>query len=211
MRVAVRLNQTVRHQREAKLVRNGPFLEVSAHQESEMNISPSRQAGFTRAFSALIVLPSLCGIAGLAFAADTGCKEVFDAMLRLPTVPYHSFTTLQLDGVGKVSSEMINDGKRLYTLSGGKWSLAKMTPQDLIAQEQRNIRNGKTACSVLRDETIDGVSATAYSTVESDDQGAATKSEVWLSKATGLPVHIKMDTPADTRYMYSGVVAPAVE
>jgi hypothetical protein len=175
-----------------------------------MNISPKRRRyGAALSVFACVCTILFCVATGRGYAADVGCNTVFDAMLRLPTVPSHSFTTMQMPGVGKITSEMINDGKKLYILQEGKWKVSPMTAQDLIAQEKENIRNNKTTCSVVRDEAIDGVGSTLYSIEESDTDGT-TKSQVWISKASGLPVHVKLDTPADTRYVYSGVAAPAV-
>ncbi len=148
---------------------------------------------------------------GIARTADGGCKPVVDAMLRLPTLPYHSFTTLQIPGAGKVSSETINDGKKIYILHNGKWKISPLTAQDLLAQEKQNVQTNRTACTVVRDETIDGVSATLYSTQEMNDDGT-TNSQVWLSKSTGLPVHTKIETSAaETRYEYSNVSAPPID
>jgi hypothetical protein len=174
-----------------------------------MNISPRPRFDPDLSVFACVCTILFCVATARGYAADASCSIVFNAMLRLPTVPSHSFTTMQMPGVGKITSEMINDGKKLYILQDGKWKVSPMTPQDLLAQEKENIQNNKTTCSVVRDEAIDGVGSTLYSIAESDADGT-TKSQVWISKASGLPVHAKLDTPADTRYVYSGVTAPAI-
>jgi hypothetical protein len=129
-------------------------------------------------------------------------------MLRAATTPHHSFTTLSVAGKSMVS-ESINDGKKIYILNAGKWRVSPMTPQNLVDQEKENIQIGKSVRSVVRDESIDGVSATLYSTRE-EGEGGATNGQIWISKATGLPVHVKIDTPAATRYVFSGISAPHV-
>jgi hypothetical protein len=148
---------------------------------------------------------TFCVTSGWVHAAETGCKAVFDAMLRAAAMPHHTFTTQDRDGKSVVS-ETIDDGKKIYVLIGGKWVVSPMTPQNLIDQEKENIQNGKSVCSVIRDESIDGVSATLYTTREE----VGTNGQIWISKATGLPVRIKTDLPSDTRYVFSGISAPDV-
>jgi hypothetical protein len=147
---------------------------------------------------------TFCAASGLAHAGEPNCKAVTDAMLRAVTTPHHSFTK-----AGSLSMEEIYDGKNIYSLIAGKWSVSRLTPQILIDQEKENEREGKVACSVVRDESIDGVSATLYS-VRAERGGDTSIEQIWISKATGLPVHLKTDVPTDTRYIFSGIAAPDI-
>jgi hypothetical protein len=105
--------------------------------------------------------------------------------------------------------EEIYDGKTIYSRISGKWSVSRLTPQNLIDQERENEQAGKAVCSVVRDETIDGVSATLYS-LRAERDGDTTNEQIWISKVTALPVHVKTDAPSDTRYVFSGISAPNV-
>jgi hypothetical protein len=169
------------------------------------SIPPS--AARNLAFS--LALP-LCFFAlpGNAGAAD--CKAVFDAMLRVATTPHHTYTTLPgvMTGGKPRQSESINTGKAIFLLTEGKWKPSMITPQQTVEIEQDNIKNNKTACRVVRDESVDGVSAILY-VIREGEEGEATESQIWISKSSGLPVHVKSDM-LDSRYVYSGIVAPAV-
>jgi hypothetical protein len=157
---------------------------------------------------ALASAAALCAISGFARGEVVDCKPVFDAMLRVATTPYHAFTTLNVNGKSIVA-EQINDGKKIYVLVAKKWSVSPMTPQDMLNQENENIQNTQSSCTLVREESVDGTSATLYSTHEERD-GVKTNGQVWVSKATGLPLRVKSDTPTDTRYVFTGVSAPDV-
>jgi hypothetical protein len=154
---------------------------------------------------------SLALLSTTGFAADVGCKAVLNATLRQHQTPYHSHTTMTLAaGTKLVLTEQVNTGKTLYLLMNGKWSVSKITPQDMREQELDNIKNTKAVCSVVRDEPVDGVSATLYKVHEERD-GTASDSQIWISKANGLPLRLKMEEPAlDSHFSYSDVAAPDV-
>ncbi len=154
----------------------------------------------------MIAVIICCCIWTAADAADSGCKVVFDAMSRAATTPHHTFTTSSADPRSAVS-EQIYDGKANYVLTAGKWRLSPMTPQMVVDQERENERESKSVCTVIREESIDGVSAVLYS-VRSDNDGDISNGQIWISKASGLPVHIKTDVPSDTRYVFSGIETP---
>jgi hypothetical protein len=154
---------------------------------------------------AILTLSSVaifCATSGVAHGGAPSCKPVFDAALHAVTTPHHSYTT-----AGPISMEEIYDGMKIYSRISGKWSVSRLTPQNLIDQERENEQQGKAVCSVVRDETIDGVSATLYS-LRAERDGDTTNEQIWISKATGLPVHVKTDVPSDTRYVFSGISAP---
>jgi hypothetical protein len=146
-----------------------------------------------------------------SFASDVGCKAVFDAILRQLQTPTHSQTTMNLvPGQKPQLSEQINTGKVMYLLMNGKWVVSKITPQAMREQELDNIKNSTAACSLVRDEPVDGVSATLYKVHEERD-GTGSDAQIWISKANGLPLRMKSEDPAfDSHYSYSNVVAPDV-
>jgi hypothetical protein len=171
--------------------------------------SPSRANLSRLIIPGLAVAMALFSVTG--FASDVGCKAVFDAALRQLQTPYHSRTTMMLvPGQKPQLSEQINTGKTLYLLTNGKWSVSRITPQAMHEQELDNIKNSNTVCSVVRDEPVAGVTATLYKVHEERD-GTASDSQVWLSKANGLTLRVKMEEPAfDSYYSYSDVAAPNV-
>jgi hypothetical protein len=149
---------------------------------------------------------SLCAAAQYGFAEDSGCKPVFDAILRQLTTPYHSRGTMTLVPGKPQQSESISTGKTIYILQSGKWVISPMTPEQLRQQEQENIKDAKSLCRAMGEESVDGVSAILYS-VHEDMDGTVTDGQVWIAKASGLPVRLKMES-MDSRYEYSGIVAP---
>jgi hypothetical protein len=184
----------------------------AAYQELEMRDFPyPPPANVSRLTSSGLAL-SLVLFSVSGFASDVGCKAVFDATLRQTQTPYHSHTTMTLvPGEKPRLSEQINTGGTLYLLTNGKWTISKITPQAMRERETDNIKNSKALCSVVRDEPVDGVVATLYKVHEERD-GAASDSQVWISKANGLPLRMKMEQPAvDSHYSYSDVVAPSIQ
>jgi hypothetical protein len=169
------------------------------------SIPPSAARHLAVARALPLCIFALPGIAG---ASD--CKAVFDAMLRVATTPHHTYTTVPgvMTGGKPMQTESINTGKAIFLLTAGKWKPSMVTPQQTLEIEQDNIKTNKTACRVVRDESVDGVGATLYA-VREDPDGDATESQIWISKSSGLPVHVKSDM-LDSRYVYSGIVAPAV-
>ncbi len=164
-----------------------------------------------RRLAARSLASSLALFSVTGFASDVGCKAVFDALLRQVQTPFHAHTAMDLvPGEKPQLSEQINTTKGLYLQINGKWTLSKITAQQRSDQETDNIKNSKTVCSVVRDEPVDGVSATLYKVHEERD-GSGSDSQVWLSKANGLPLRVKNEDPAfDAHYSYSNVVAPEV-
>jgi hypothetical protein len=91
-----------------------------------------------------------------------------------------------------------------------------MSPKDMQAQEEENIRNATAvACKRLRDESANGASATVYS-MHSETGFSTEDGQVWVGKSTGLPVKSEYDIRIDTgekthyvtRFEYAGVKAP---
>ena len=136
----------------------------------------------------LFVLTAACAHAG----EDATCKLVFDATAKGITTPNHSYMRLSLPTVngGKpADSETINTGKARYTKrADGKWA-PSMSTQDMLDQMTENRKDNESTCRFIRDETIDGASASLYETKEDE-----LTSQVWLSKSNGLPLHVIIDS-----------------
>ena len=91
-----------------------------------------------------------------------------------------------------------------------------MTPQDMLKQEEENIRDSKSTCRHVRDEMVNGEAAALYMG-HSENDGVKSDAQTWISKSRGLP--LKTEEDIDTgdgdkrhmsiRYEYSNVRAPA--
>jgi hypothetical protein len=157
---------------------------------------------------ALFVLTA--GISCAHAGEDATCKLVYDAMAKGITTPNHSYMKLSLPAVngGKpADSEIINTGKARYMRrAAGKWA-SSMSTQEMLDQMTENRRDNESTCRFIRDETIDGVSASLYETKED----TAMTSKIWLSKSNELPVHVITDSGgmhSETRYVYGPISAP---
>lgn len=139
-------------------------------------------------------------------AEDSSCKAVLAAQRHQLSRPYHGHGTMTLMPGQTKPSEEISTVKALYILQAGKWTVSAITPAEMAEQLEDNIKNAKMACRAVRDETIDGVSATLYSVHEEID-GIISDAQMWISKSTGLPVLLKMDT-IESHYSYTDVTAP---
>jgi len=156
----------------------------------------------------------MCSVLAVSFvpesglAQDSSCKTVLAAQLHQLSVPYHAHSTVTLVPGKSEPSEEISTGKALYILQVGKWTVSPITAAEMLQQQQDNIKNAKMACRAVRDETVDGVSATLYS-VHTEINDIASDAQIWISKSTGLPVLLKMDA-IESHYVYADVVAPIV-
>jgi hypothetical protein len=154
-----------------------------------------------------------------AIADDTSCKPVFDAITRLVKTPNHQFLVQSSDAPGSTpqAGEMIFTGKTTYILHDGKWQTSTITPEETLQQDEENRKNSKTSCRALRDEPVEGVSATVY-TLHSESEVGKSDGQIWISKASALPLRQKIELSmagiaeknhVETRFVYSGVAPPA--
>jgi hypothetical protein len=147
-------------------------------------------------------------VPGSVLAEDSSCKAVLAAQRQQLSVPVHGHSTMTLIPGKPEPSEEIYTGKTIYVLQAGKWTVSPITLAEMAEQLEDDIKHAKMSCRLVRDETIDGVSATLYSVPE-EISGLVSDSQWWISKATGLPVMLKMAT-IESHYSYTNVVAPIV-
>ena len=168
---------------------------------------------------ALIFTASVSMSTRAALADEASCKPVFDAITRLVKTPNHQFLVQSSDAPGSTpqAGEMIFTGKTTYILHDGKWQTSTVTPEETLKQDEENRKNSKTSCHALRDEAVEGVSATVY-TLHSESEVGRSDGQIWISKAGALPLRQKIDLSmagiaeknhVETRFVYSGVEAPA--
>ena len=149
------------------------------------------------------------------FAADVDCQALFNTRFKLFSLPLHSYTIETLQGGKSQTSEAIFVNGAIYVLMRGKWIHSRMTPQDMLKQEEENIRDSKSTCSHVRDEMVNGEAAALYMG-HSENDGVKSDAQTWISKSKGLP--LKTEEDIDTgdgdkrhmsiRYEYSNVQAP---
>jgi hypothetical protein len=155
----------------------------------------------------------------LGVADEAACKPLFDAMTHLFNTPSHQFVqTSSATGGKPQKSEIINTGKVMYVMVDSQWRVSPITAAQMQVTEETSRKNAKvTDCKVVRDESVDGVAATLFSSHTETDYGASDQ-QIWLAKATGLPVHetIDMDlgekagkSHVDVRVVYASIQAPA--
>jgi hypothetical protein len=153
-------------------------------------------------------------------APDSFCQAVLDATEKLYTTPFHMYSTQTTAGVqnGKpLSNEMVFVGGARYILVNGKWMPSPLSTAELKAQEQRNLKNAtNTSCHVVRDELVNGESATLYS-MHSESPRSKNDDQIWISKSKGLILRQESDLNPlrgngkihiSIRYEYRHVEAP---
>ncbi len=151
-----------------------------------------------------------------ALAADAACQTLFDTRFKLFSAPSHSYTVEALPGGKSQTSEAIFANGAIYVLMKGKWIHSRMTPQDMLKQEEENIRDSKYTCRHVRDEIVNGEAAALY-TGHMENDGIKSDAQTWISKSKGLP--LKTEEDLDTgdgdkrhmsiRYEYGNVRPPA--
>ena len=147
------------------------------------------------------------------------CKPVLDAFAKGAITPYHvsSTTTTPRTGGKPQMTELISAGGQNYVMSGGHWVRSPMTPAQMAAQEQDNIRAATAlSCHPLPDESVSGVAAAVYG-MHSENDDTKADGQVWIAKGSGLILRMEADTdPGDvgqthisTLYDYTNVHPPA--
>lgn len=152
-----------------------------------------------------------------ALAVDPACQTMFDAQMKLVTaMPHHSYTTQTMPGGKSKTSEAIHFNGTIYINYNGKWIRSKMSSEDLVKQEQENMRNSKTTCRHVRDELVGGESAALYM-AHSENGDVKSDAQTWISKSEGVPLRVEEDLDTgggdkehlSIRYEYNNVRPPA--
>ncbi len=173
-----------------------------------------------RSHSLLIVMAAmpftLLFLSTPALAVDAACQPFVDSTVKRFSVPSHTYTTEALPGGKSRNAEAIYANNAIYIFYNGKWIRSKATPQDMLKQEEENIRNSKISCSHVRDEMVNGEAAALYMG-HSENDGIKSEAQTWISKSRGLP--LKTEDDIDTgdgdkrhmsiRYDYNNVRPPA--
>ena len=172
---------------------------------------------FRRAFFICLLSMPASMASYYAMAADS-CQPVFDALTKVVTTPNHGYSTQTgslVKGKTRSSETIFMQGAR-YVRVDGTWAKSRLRTEDILQQEKENRANGKATCQFVRNEAVNGESAMLYA-MHSENEFAKEDAQMWISKATGLPLHEEMDTDAggvigkshrSMRYEYSDVKPP---
>jgi len=150
-------------------------------------------------------------------AADGACQVVFEASQKLFSTPYHMYSDTRFGNGRTIAGEAVFAGGAMYVLYNGTWMPSPLSMEEMKAKEQENQRNAKNkSCQVVRDEAVNGESATLYS-VHDETSRAKGDHEIWISKSRGLILRQETDLTSNTgdrkthlsvRYEYNHVQAP---
>jgi hypothetical protein len=155
-----------------------------------------------------------------AGAASLACGPMHDAMLKLYSIPVHVYSTENAAYAGgKVrSSEIIYLNHATFVEVNGKWQTSKITQETMREiREKEALKDSNATCRVVREDTVNGETAVLYSVHQSVEE-TKIDSQVWISKAQGLPLKIELDMDVggklgkshrSMRYEYTNVQAPA--
>jgi hypothetical protein len=127
--------------------------------------------------------------------AQGDCKVVLEAASKTLTTASHTYTTTNVGGKDQIV-EMIYMPTVIYSrINNGKWSSVPMTSQELAELRKPAARNDKATCKYLKDELANGEMAAVYSSHDATPAGVL-DTQIWISKAKGLPLRQDMDIDA---------------
>jgi hypothetical protein len=142
--------------------------------------------------------------------AQVDCQLVLDAASKVFSIPTHLYLTSTTGGKTNLMEEIYAAGA-IYVNIGGKWSASPITMQEMKEMNQKNIHDNKTTCQYLRDEPANGEVAAVYS-VHNEGPKSKSDSQIWISKAKGLPLRSESDlgdkNHVSMRYEYGNVKPP---
>ncbi|HLW79613.1 MAG TPA: hypothetical protein VKU44_08450 [Terriglobia bacterium] len=169
----------------------------------------------------------LCRLVCLAFglllmgaaplAAQAECKPIIDTSSKVFNTPTHMYITGNTNGL-TLTTEMIYAAGGIYMKINGKWSAGGTTKdaEELVEKnQQKNRQTSKATCRYLKDELVAGEMAALYSM--HDETSGKIDSQIWISKAKGLPLRQEDDIDLgagkgkvhnSTRYEYGNVRPP---
>ncbi len=149
--------------------------------------------------------------------SQDSCQPLYDALTRLATTSSHSYASMTDPSDGKASAtEFIYMQDKAYMKVGGHWADGPTTPKEFLEKEMQTRKNSHAKCQLLRSDSAEGQAATLYS-LHSESEHAKEDAQVWISKATGLPLREEADIElsgspgkrhVSNRYEYSNVRAP---
>jgi hypothetical protein len=151
--------------------------------------------------------------------AAGSCDPVFNALTKVVSTPSHSYsthTTLSPKGSKPTNAEIIYLPSKSYMRINGNWMENPISQSEILQQEQETRKKGKATCQLMRNESVNGESATLYS-LHSESENSKEDGQIWISTHTGLPLREEMDMEItdgggknhlSARYEYGNVKPP---
>lgn len=147
--------------------------------------------------------------------AQGDCKVVLEAANKTMTTATHTYSTMNIAGKDQTVETIFLPGV-IYSRINGKWSSVKMTAQELAELRKPKEHKDAATCKYVRDEPANGEMAALYSTHDVTSRGTV-DSQMWISKASGLPLRVDVDiavggsgskSHTSSRYEYGNVKPP---
>jgi hypothetical protein len=190
-----------------------------------MKMSPHTRLGGLR----LVVIAAFATLgASTSLAAQSAqCATVMGAMIKMFDVPFHLYmvdsagTDAGLHGGKPTVSEEVFAGGAVYVMvDGKKWtkspvSIAEMKKDQ--AESSKKLSGLKATCTHLRDESVNGESASVWH-VKSETEDGESDTNEWVSKSRNVVLRseMRMDVGGALgkshmvmNYDYANVHAPA--
>jgi len=154
-------------------------------------------------------------------APDSGCQALLDTSSKMFSMPLHFYFSSTRAGGKTRSMESIFVGGFVYTLLNGKWLRMPVGAMgmDMREMSEEALKKSKNvSCHAVRDESVNGESATVYS-VHSENEHGIHDGQIWISKSKGVLLREEEDTQApgqggkdhmSIRFDYNNVQAPKV-
>jgi hypothetical protein len=152
-------------------------------------------------------------IAASPVAAQVDCKVILEAESKLDNVDAHVYTTTNAGG-HPLTVEMIYAAGNIYFKNQGKWENGGSRKE--MDQLKKNHKNSTPICRYVKDEAVSSEMAALYGSHEETPSGKV-DTQVWISKASGLP--LRQETSIDVggsagksvnsaRYEYGNIKPP---
>ena len=121
------------------------------------------------------------------------CQPVMAAGDKQFTVPSHAFILSKGLGPTPMQSEVINIGGVTYVMARDHWMKSPQSSEQIAQAAKDKLKSYKAyTCKQLPDEAVGAVAASVYSS-HTDSGTATTDTQVWVAKATGLPLKSEVD------------------
>jgi hypothetical protein len=144
------------------------------------------------------------------------CTPVNDALNKVMMAPVHIYSSTK-SGDKVVTTETIYSDDGIFTNSGGKWQKSAMRREQVAQQESEARKKGTNSCEFVKEESVDGETASIYSTRMSAGE-QKTEGHIWISKSRGVPLRNEVDLLSgpkgeikrhySVRYDYKNIAPP---
>jgi hypothetical protein len=160
---------------------------------------------------------------GAQTALSPQCAQPYGAMSKMFVAPFHLYmvdtagTDARLHGGKPTVSEEVFINNTVYVMVNGRWIKSPVDIVEMRKDAMKNLETAKTTCTHLRDESVNGESASVWA-VHSESEDGDSDSNAWISKSRNLVLRteIRIDVGGAlgkshmvANYDYANVQAPA--